>query len=204
MNLISNCCLGAWTYEQAQIEYNNPFMWAKTNADSFLYLMKNYDKIDLENIFTLQKHKRPDGCLYYSIIVNDNLEIEFTHYLEAYKKENEKKLGGDRFIYEAYKYTVEKYQDRVNRLKETNELPTFVILDEKRFDFDYTFENCRKICESDIKYKVLLITEYEELKKYEKPNFKIIIDTTKRTLNECRTQDFANKYHKEIIEFTKI
>lgn len=60
MNLISNCCLGAFIYEIKNEEFNNPFMWAMTNTDSFIYLMEHYDTINWDNI-DFDKFQRSDG-----------------------------------------------------------------------------------------------------------------------------------------------
>lgn len=200
MNLISNCCVGGFLYEINNEQFSNPFIWTMTNSDSFIYLLENYDNINWDNI-EFDKFKRSDGKLCYSIIVDSKLRINYTHYLQGKKDDHEKKVGRDIYDWRAYEYTYKKYEQRKQRMLDKKEAPFFVILAEMKGKYDYNLNNLIRICQSNIKYKTIIITSFDELKKYENDNLKIIIDKHPKNEKGWFTKDFANLYNNTIMEF---
>ena len=200
MNLISNCCLGAFIYEMQNEEFNNPFMWTMTNTDSFISLMEHYDNINWDSI-DFDKFQRSDGEKCYSIIVENKVRINYTHYLQGKKEDHELVKGRDVYDWRAYEYAFKKYQKRTERLLKKKEKPVFLILAELKGKYDYNLENLKRICEAKSRYKLLIITSFEELKKYENERIKIIIDKHPKNESGCFTEQFANMYKNQIVEF---
>lgn len=200
MNLISNCCVGAFIYEIKNEEFNNPFMWAMTNTDSFIYLMEHYDNINWDNI-DFDKFQRSDGKNCYSIIVENKLRINYTHYLQGKKEDHERINGRDVYDWRAYEYSFKKYQKRTERMLKKKENPVFLILAELKGKYDYNLENLKRICEAKTSHKLIIITSFEELKCYENDRIKIIIDKHPKNEKGCFTEDYAKLYADTIYNF---
>ena len=200
MNLIANCCIGAFIYEMQNEEFNNPFMWAKTNTDSFIYLMENYDNINWNNI-EINKYKRFDAQTCYSFTVDNNIQIKYPHYIQGKKEDKELINGRDIYDWRAYEYAYNKYQKRTERMLKKKENPVFLILSEMKDGYDYDFNNLKRICEAKTTYKLIIITSFEELKSYENDRIKIIIDKHPKNESGWFTEQFANLYRTQIVDF---
>jgi len=88
-NLISNNCVGARYYERKN-GFTNPFMWNSIKYEDFIYLIKNFDKINFKNIkskFTNNEIYREKDIENVPCIVLDNkINIYYIHHF--YNKEH--------------------------------------------------------------------------------------------------------------------
>ena len=200
MNLIANNCLGAFIYEKNKMQFSNPFIWSLTKADSLIYVMKHYKDINWENI-ELDKFINAGGEKCYSIIVDDNVRINYTHYIQGSKSDKERIVGRNVYDYRAYEYTFNKYTSRVKRMMCNNEKPVFLILECTKDLYDYNFDKLKEICECDTQYKRIIITQYDKLKKYKNDKIKIIIDKNPKNDSGFYTEQFADLYKENIMEF---
>ena len=200
MNLITNCCLGAFVYEQLNKEFNNPFMWCAINTDSFIYLLEHYDKTNFNDV-EFDRYTREDGVRCYSLIIENNCRLNYTHYLQGGINDHEKIIGKDIYDYRAYEYCFNKYKTRLARMLENKEPPVFVVLGELVGKYDYNLENLKRICEAKTSHKLLIITSFEELKQYENDRIKIIIDKHPKNEKGCFTEHYAKLYAETIYNF---
>lgn len=199
MNIISNNCLAAFIYEKSNNKFNNPFMWSLTNSASLIYVMEHYKNIDWKNI-ELDKFTNAHGEKCYSVIVDKNIRINYTHYIQGEKNDNKKIIDRNVYDWRAYEYTYTKYLKRTDRMIKLSENPVFLIMECSKDLYDYNFENLKKICECKTNYKRIIITQYDELKKYEYDTIKIIIDKNPKNDSGFYTEQFADLYKDEILK----
>lgn len=82
-DIISNNCVGARYYEKEGY-FPNPFMWNSIKLKDFIYLIKNFDKINLLNIksfftsYEIHKDKKNDKCS--TILLDDIIKIYYLHH----------------------------------------------------------------------------------------------------------------------------
>ena len=126
MNLISNNCVGSSLYVLNGKQFDHPFVWGAFDLDDFIYLARNYNRINYQNAeFGLETR------LYQtrnSVVCNidSRVKYHFSHYMQD---DTMKEPGRN----DTYKYTVlywnapqlarEKYFRRVERM---NGEPTFL------------------------------------------------------------------------------
>ena len=208
-NLIGNCCTTAFIYKQMNVQFNNPFMWAAIWANDFIKLIQSFDEIDFKNP-ELEKYVLNDKELCYSIILNKNIKINYTHYKQGNQNDHHRIVGPDMYDWRAYEYTFNIFNERTNRMLNDNIKPCFVILGEMKnvpgynLNFDsYNLENLIKICEIPTKHKICIITGHEELLKYQSERIKIIIDKHPKNERGFWTDTFASMYKNEIIKFAE-
>ena len=170
-------------------------------------LIKNFDNLNFNNIMIDKSEYHFDkNKLTFKIIIDDRIEVHYPHYY--FKKDENTPIikGFDVFYNKIWEYVVNKYETRLSRMKEE---PIFIILGEYELDipsiFDYSLEKERKILELNTNYKIVLITKFKELLKYNDNKHLIILDETTRgkIINEINPNPeyFYEKHHKEILEF---
>lgn len=82
-NIISNNCVGARYYEKKSF-FPNPFMWNSIKLKDFIFLIENFDNINLSNIksyFTsneIHKDKKNDKCS--TILLDDCIKLYYIHH----------------------------------------------------------------------------------------------------------------------------
>jgi hypothetical protein len=126
INLFTNNCLGAFTYQEMKMEYNNPFMWSVVSIDDMVKLLNNYQNLDWFNIKcekTTEKIKGWNNS--YNILVDNCFRIYYIHY-----KYNEKcltltkhKNSVNKEYVHMGEYTTETYLRRVHRMIESKVPP---------------------------------------------------------------------------------
>jgi hypothetical protein len=82
-NIISNNCVGARYYEKKSF-FPNPFMWNSIKLKDFIFLIENFDNINLSNIksyFTsneIHKDKENDKCS--TILLDGCVKLYYIHH----------------------------------------------------------------------------------------------------------------------------
>lgn len=50
MNIISANCVAGQIYKRLNLQYANPFMWVSIFLSDYMYIIENWDNIDLQII----------------------------------------------------------------------------------------------------------------------------------------------------------
>ena len=184
MNIISNSCCGAYLMRNhIKTEYVNPFCWNVIDLKSYYYLIKNYASLDFLN-YKLYK----DENWNFSIVLNDNIKIQFVHYLfdkNAIELTQKSDSESDILLWnKMWVYVVEKYVERTKRMLQNNEHPIFIIADIKdNSDRKYDEFWLKKIDELETSYKVILVSNHYSF------NYKKSYRFT-RCKNNCQLSNF--------------
>lgn len=126
MILISNSCLGAFTYQSMDLPFSSPFIWAQTCHEDILTVAKRFNTIDWYNI----KISLKTNNLFknFIVITVDNiLSINFFHYRQVFTPKKQVISGINVIGNDVYKYATEAYFRRVGRMLEDSGTPLFLI-----------------------------------------------------------------------------
>lgn len=187
-NVISNNCVGSRFYERVGV-FPNPFMWNSIKLKDFLYLIENFEKINLLNIksfFTngeITKDKNNDRCS--TILLDDKVKIYYLHHHfdeshlteKVFRNEKSKKNfeNGilDRVEYDMTGCDILKYLEkcwfkRLNRMN--NKLKkVFVYWDSQ----EYTNDDIEKLFKLNGDFIIVVISEKNFSKYTDKSHFYI-------------------------------
>lgn len=159
--IICNNCTGGFLYrDYYKREYDNPFIWTFLNGDNFLKLIKNFNNINFKN-FKLEY----DGKYYIGIIDNLIKIIYFHHH----KSNNKFEIRGiDCYSYDIENYIIKKYNNRVERMLNSNKEPIFIIgtpYEKTEYGTKWDWkETYPKIDELDTKYRVIIFSNKYKVK----------------------------------------
>ncbi len=204
MNIISNNCAAGFLYKKYKAEYNNPFMCAFIDPKDYMYLIKNYNKINYKNysIISLPKDlcknnnsitKKIDvGCSILGIKIDNSISAYYTHYLENEMKDKIHEDAANVFVNDVEKYVIEKYITRVERM---NEKPIFLVIGYAHHNWNK--ELLEELCNLENE-KIILITN-ETLTP--KPNVKIIYDDMKELNASIMIDKHFDEIKSEIEKF---
>lgn len=165
MNIISNSCCGAYLMrEHLKTEYVNPFCWNVIDLKSYYYLIRDWDKINFLN-YELVK----DENWNFSIIIDEKIKVQYIHYLfdpKAEKLASRSKSEHDVLVWNRmWEYVASKYEERVQRMLDTKEKPTFIIADLHDNDLrKYDKEWLMKIDEMNSNFEIILFSNHYEFK----------------------------------------
>lgn len=208
-NLIGNCCVDSFIYQQRGLKFNNPFMWSAIWADDFIKLIERFDNINFKEP-ELEKYILNEKEQCYTIILDKDIKINYTHYKQGSQNDNHRIVGPDLYDWKAYEYTYNTFLERTDRMLNDNIKPCFLVLGEMknvpgyRLNFDsYDLEHLIKICEIKTYHKICIITGYEELLKYNSNRIKIILDKHPKNEKGWMTDTYAKIYNNEIVEFAE-
>lgn len=182
------------------IQYTNPFTWCEVTFDSMYSLILNFENINWD---TYKIGHRPCGwnenVNYYFLDIDDKIKITYPHYLLDYTRKSPIKIGENVYYEHIEEFIINKYNERLTRMKNTNEKPVFLI----EWDcFDYDANALEKLIKTDLKYKVIVITnliEYKDFKPTE--NLLIIYDAHEKGPNGWFPAQFATEYDSVIFSF---
>lgn len=174
MNIISNTCVGAGIYETKKEQFKNPFMWNVIDFQSMYNLIKNYDTINFENI-ELQK----DNNWKMSIIIDNQVKVNFVHYKFSINDKTPKKIGVDVFYNKIWEYVINKYTTRIDRLLKKPESPIFIIGSVLKHHW-YNIKQVKQICNLNSPYKIIFANNNIVLPNYNN----IIFHKYKQPLNK--------------------
>lgn len=153
MNFVSNSCVGAniMKYE-LNIPYCNPFCWNLIDFDSFYTLINEWDNIDFDNI-KLIKFDGKDIC---GILIDEKVLVRYVHYHRSQKDLAIRKDGVEVYFNNIEEYVISSYRKRLERMKERNEEPIFVI-GSSWWHGEFTSEQIDKFLSIDTKYKMVFV-----------------------------------------------
>lgn len=198
INLIGNCCVSAFIYELNNIQFNNPFIWSFINPQSYKNIILNYNSIPTSKI-SLSEVSNNDRT-YYRVRISPDIDIDYIHYIYSPNHSTPVSDGRNVLYRYAYKYTVDKYIKRLNRMITSRILPSFLILDGLP-ECDYQLNDLLAIISIIGKYKLCIISKYSELLTYNSNHIKIIYDNHPRNNNGWYTEQYARHYNNEIMKF---
>ncbi len=193
MNLISNCCIAGYLYQQLNEEFKNPFQWCFISPSDLIFLIRNYKKINFSktNFSISKEHKNSVIC-----DVDSRIRLKYIHYIydkDITFKQSNHNIKSNRII----EYSANKYKERLKRMSEK---PVFLYVD--KIHQSYTGDSLDFI-KTETEYKKILITDDKDLLKYNSNKLLVILDTGARQTDNNRPFDYANKYGKKILEFVK-
>lgn len=184
MQIISDCCAGAYIYrDYLKIQYPNPFIWNTILLKDMYNLIKNYHRINFNNIELIRfKDHIPlsffQGDKFMELQYNtltglriDNIfNVFWTHNYYDKNAIIPRKQGGEVFYYKNYELTLENWNKRIIRL-DKNEKPIFMIITQKnKFG---TREDYVKLLNDFPNENIVIITADKELLKYNTQNHRI-------------------------------
>lgn len=134
MILISNHCHGGFSYQGLKLPYNNPFIWSYTPVESLLSFIEHWYSINWHNIKIHKSNETERFNTYFRdkslldttfYIEVDNVGvIEYPHFRLDDKYETPTKVNYADIHYKyAYKYVIDTYMRRVNRMCALHEYP---------------------------------------------------------------------------------
>jgi len=162
MNIISNDCTGGTIYKELlKDEYKNPFIWSRIFAENFLCLVKNYEKINFNNVDIFKRSKDFEIKNDFYLKIDNLFEVNYRHYFYS-NDEAVIKKDPNIFYNKIWEFILDKYNLRIKRMNET---PIFFI--NEREDFNKPIlEEIISICKH--KYKLFIWTNYLNETKDEK------------------------------------
>lgn len=164
MLVIGNNCISARLYEQLKLEFNNPFIWMVLPYDSVCYLMSNWDSINF-NKFEIKASKFKNNT--FVLIIDGKIELHFVHYvldknanmpLKEQKYTKDGAWWGNVRFKDIESYIKEKYITRLNRMKQCNEEPVFLLRDEVYAANNNSSKTMKDVANNTSKYKRIIIT----------------------------------------------
>ncbi len=163
MNIISNCCLGGFIYQDVlKVQFSNPFIWSWLNKDDVIYLIQHYDKINF-NDYELSTYNnlplKDEVC--FQLTIDDKIKIIYSHY-QFIKNKDVLEIDRTRnMVYhnKIWEYVVAKYDERLKRMIDENTPPVFLICDNR--DGSGTFSKSQVEILSSSKYKVMFFSCYD-------------------------------------------
>lgn len=196
MNLISEDCHGAFTYEEMGEQFANPFMWSYITKNDMYYLIKHYDEINFQNYEIAKsfvRNRPKDKMDIFRIHIDDKIDIHYSHYHFS-KNDNKIRIQKPEVYWnKIWEYVVEKYEKRLKRMKDK---PIFFVNFARQ---EYNEENRRRLLTEDFKYKIIIITENEDELKYITEKKMIIVDKTE----PLSMDGLPNRYVKRNIDKIK-
>lgn len=184
MNLISDCCFGAYVYrDYLKIEYQNPFIWSSILLKDMASLIKNYAVINFSKVklirfrdhvstdffcgdkFMLSQYNTLTG-----LEVDGKFKVFWTHNYYDPTATVPKKLGGEVYYCKNYLYTVNNWFKRMPRMANAGK-PVFSLITQKnKFGTVSEYKQLLNECaEADI----IMITSTKELLEFNTKHHRI-------------------------------
>lgn len=127
-NIIASSCVGAYIMrDYLHQQFNNPFIWCATEHHSMLYLINNYDTINWFNVsMRMSNGFKPKS--YPILTIDNSVDVKFVHYRFSWpdKKLRKDSTSTDVFYRFIYRFTLDKYFTRVQRMLSCGIPPIFV------------------------------------------------------------------------------
>lgn len=199
MNLISNCCLNDFILQKWDLGHTSPFAWADVDFASFYNLLTDYDNINFWKYeLFIKLHPYYRGRAVHGVRIDDKVNITYIHYLQDENYQQPTRVGADVYCPNAAEFIDAMYRRRLKRMDILQEDPIFVLEWEH---LDYNEENFMKLLKTDLKYKVVVITNNEKFKDTKKDNLLVIYDPAEKGPKGLFPAQFAEKYADTILKF---
>ena len=204
MNLIGNCCISSNLLRKWGFGNTNPFSWVELDFDSFYNLLTDYENINWEDIkLSHRPHPYTEGQVVFELTIDNRVKLTFIHMLyDAHAKKPIVHIA-DVYYCRIWEYIIQKYFERLQIMLESNKEPIFVT-EWEHLNFDEAA--FKKLLNTDLKYKVIVITYNTKFKYIKKNNLLVIYDPHGRGWGYAgagnRFPDwFANTYSEKIKQF---
>lgn len=154
-NIIASSCVGAYIMrDYLHQQFINPFIWCATEHQSMLYLINNYDTINWFNV-SMRMSNGFNPKSYPILTIDKHVHVKFVHHRFSWADSNtprKDRNGADIHYRYIYRFVLDKYFTRVQRMLSRGIPPTFVWAGS--WDTQQpTKDEVRRI---DTKYKVIL------------------------------------------------
>ena len=175
----SNCISGYWYRDVVKKQYEVPFIWCNIKLNDFIYLIKNFDTIDFNNVKTVISNGElvaSNGKEHVKVVINNKISVYFIHYKQS--KENISNpivKDVDVVCPDVVKYTDELWKERSKRIP-YNKIRVWVFWDDTVCT-DTDLVEFFKVAEEKPNEIFVLITE----KKNIKPKTKNLLVLKKKT-----------------------
>lgn len=142
MNIITTNCLGGFIYRDIlKQEYKNPFIWTGCACD-FVDFLKNFDKINFDNINIISSNNKHDGIMY--IVIDEkykwrNMHVKFSANDDIPRYYNFHEV----YYNKPWEYIYNNYMKRLKRMK--NEKQMCVIIYEPCINAEI-FKEIANVC----------------------------------------------------------
>lgn len=183
MNIISNCCAGAYIYrDYLKVQYPNPFIWSSIITLNDLYgLIQKYNSIDFENVSLIKFADHIPLYPYWTdfqnqyryltgLSVDNTFNVFWTHNYYDPNCNVPKVLGGEVYYCKNYEYTLENWNKRIKRMDMADK-PIFLLLTQRSHYLN--FEETSKLLKDFPDENMIIITAFRELLKYNTNNHRI-------------------------------
>ena len=200
MNIISNCCLGAYfTRDILNEPYSNPFVWSWLNTHDICYVVQNYSNIFFSN-FKLQIHNNEhihNGSTF-DIIVDESFTICYPHYELSINDAVTRRDDTNNMVYSnaIYEYVVEKYISRTKRLYiGNNRTPIFLLCDNRNGCGTFSENQVQSLAKQS-SYKIVFCSFYN----YDNYTSNYFLHIN---IDGNRLAEIISKHTNEILTFIK-
>lgn len=124
MNLICNNCVGGRLYQQLNVSYNNPFIWAHIYYSTFRKIILDFNKINF------YKYSFRNKNAISQIVIENCIELNYTHYIYDKNYNNATQIENtlDIRCNDIKKYTIDKYTARLKRMNKKDKT-IFILID---------------------------------------------------------------------------
>ena len=174
MNLIGNCCISNFLLRLYGFGNTNPFTWVDMDFNSFYNLLTDYENINWKNIeLSHRQHPYNKGQEVFELTIDEKVKLTFIHMIYDPRATQPIVRGSDVRYCKIWEYIVSKYQEHVKIMLENGKAPMFV---HEWEHLDYDEAAFEKLLNTDLKYKVVVITYNQKFKDVKKDNLLVIYD----------------------------
>ena len=152
----------------------NPFTWVDMDFNSFYNLLTGYESINWKNIvISHRQHPYNKGQEVFELTIDEKVKLTFIHMIYDPRATQPIVRGSDVRYCKIWEYIVSKYQEHVKIMLENGKAPMFV---HEWEHLDYDEAAFEKLLNTDLKYKVVVITYNQKFKDVKKDNLLVIYD----------------------------
>lgn len=174
MNLIGNCCISSYLLRLYGYGNTNPFAWIYLDFESFYRLLTEWDSINWMSLYVASiPHPHNNGQKAFELTIGQKVKLTFIHILPDPNCTVPTRRGADIYCSKPYDYIIKKYAERLGTMLNAKQLPMFV---HEWEHLDYNESAFQKLLDTDLKYKVVAITNNQKLKDVKKENLLVIYD----------------------------
>ena len=117
----ANCIAGFWYGDIVKTAYEHPFIWSIVRLSDLIYLIKNFDTINFNNVtakISDGEVVRRDGDKWVKVVVDGKINAYFVHYKENKDlEEDAPKISGTNVVAKnILKYAEETWKRRCARI----------------------------------------------------------------------------------------
>lgn len=197
MVFIASDCIGARMYEKLNLQFNNPFCWSRISYKDFIFLANNLQNIDFNKIDISLINDPAEGKQHNKVglvKIDNKLNILYPHYIQSSDYENPTKIDTDVYYNKMNEYILEKYTNRLNRMKLDKKVCLILHHKADREGFDITYNDCKYFIHRKLPFPKILVTH----------DYSLLLEPNKDTsIIICNENEETGKIAKKIISSMK-